>query len=399
MMGLVRSLEGAARVRITSADPVGTVSAAAGKGICVEDVTWIDSLTAELTVARRDLKKLRELTRRRGDTVKLAKRIGVYWKAKGLIRRPVLLVGMAAILFAAMYLPGRVLFVRVEGNTTVPARLILEKAEVCGIRFGASRREVRSEKMKNALLEEIPELQWAGVNTAGCVATITVRERSVTREQKRSRGVSSIVAVRDGVVTECTVTKGNGLCRVGQAVKAGEVLISGYTDCGLTIQATRAEGEVFAETKHNLTAVMPSISEKKGTVLRQEKKYALRIGKKQINFYKDSGISAATCDKMYAERYVTLPGGFQLPVALIVEEFTYYDCTEKAVSPEEAAFTLENFAKRYVVNQMVAGEILSGQLVKEQSEDRCSLYAEFSCLEMIGRVQSEEIIKGYGKTD
>lgn len=33
--------------------------------------------------------------------------------------------------------------------------------------------------MKNALLSAIPELQWAGVNTYGCRAVISVRERTL----------------------------------------------------------------------------------------------------------------------------------------------------------------------------------------------------------------------------
>ena len=89
--------------------------------------------------------------------------------------RPVLLAGLGILFLLAMYLPSRVLFIRVEGNMQIPDRQILAAAEECGIRFGASRREVRSEKVKNALLSSVPQLQWAGVNTAGCVATISVR--------------------------------------------------------------------------------------------------------------------------------------------------------------------------------------------------------------------------------
>ena len=62
---------------------------------------------------------------------------------------------------------------------------------------------------------------------------------------------------RDGFIVSATVTRGNFLCRVGQSVKAGQVLISGYTDCGICIQATRAEGEIYAQTSRDFAAVTP----------------------------------------------------------------------------------------------------------------------------------------------
>lgn len=356
-------------------------------------------MTVCLTIRLGDYRRLIRYLKKRGDTVKIVGRKGVYWRIMGLLHRPVLAAGMLFLLFLTLYLPTRVLFVRVEGNESVPTNLVLEQAQRCGICFWANRREVRSEKIKNALLGAIPELQWVGVNTEGCIATISVRERSLTQAEQAQRGVSSIVAARDGVVTEVTALKGNALCKVGQAVKAGEVLISGYTDLGLTIQATRAEGEVFAETKRYAAAVTPNTWTKKGEILRTEKKYALLIGKKQINFYKDSGISPATCDKMYSEYYVLLPGGFQLPVALIVEAYIYYDCTVQPVPEDMLEATLADFTRNYLADQMIAGQILEERMTTEQLQQRTCLYAEFSCLEMIGRVQSEEIIKSYGKTD
>jgi sporulation protein YqfD len=148
-----------------------------------------------------------------------------------------------------IFLPTRVLFIHVEGNSTVEERRILEAAQECGIRFGASRRQVRSEKMKNRLLEKVPELKWAGVNTSGCTAVISVREQPVQEQRTGYTGISSIVAACDGRITSCTVTKGNGLCAPGQVVQKGQLLISGYLDCGICIRVTGAEGEIFAETR------------------------------------------------------------------------------------------------------------------------------------------------------
>lgn len=391
-MDLWKSLNGMVQVELTSADPAAAISHINAAGIEIfgaqrED----DNIVTRFSVRRQDIKKLRALTEKRGYALTLSRRRGIYWIGKKLLRRPVLVIGISIFLLLAIYLPTRVFFFEIEGNIGIPTRLILEKCEECGISFGVSRREVRSEKMKNALLQAIPELQWAGINTSGCTAVITVNERTAVQKPESEGGVSSIVASRDGVITEVTTTKGNAVCRVGQAVKAGEVLISGYTDCGISIQATNAKGEVYAATNRDFTAISPLNWHYQETKTVTEKKYSVIIGKKRINFYKCSGISGTTCDKMYEESYVTLPGGFQLPVILVTEIWTYYEETDVTL-PEPS---LSGFANRYLLEQMIAGKIVSRVEQGSAEDGLYSFQGNYACTEMIGQVRSEETIKPY----
>ena len=397
MMGLFRSLAGMVAIKLTSADLPGLLAAVNRAEIPFFSVRQVDELTLTASVRRQDYMALHRLCTRRGAAIQLTGRRGLYWTGKSLLKRPVLLAGMLILLILLLYLPSRVFFVRVEGNEQIPANRILEAAEGSGIRFGASRREVRSERVKNSLLGAVPELQWAGVNTYGCVAVISVRERSITELAQEETAVTSIAAAVDGVVTSCTATSGNLLCRPGQAVKAGEILISGYTDCGLTIRATRAEGEVFAQTIRKITAATPAIYAQKGQMTGVKRSYSLIIGKKRINLWKDSGISGVTCGRMYLEYYVTLPGGFRLPIALAVEEYPVCQTEMAAMDENRASTLLSDFAAFQLQQQMVAGRILeeSRQLFAEDGLYR--LEGEYVCTEMIGRVQREQIGEYHGE--
>ena len=392
-MGIFRSLAGSVRVRLTSADLAGALSALGERGISVYQADPTGPLDLTMVLARRDYPRAAALFERRGEKLEILGREGAFWPLAGLRKRPVLVCGLAALLALAIFLPTRVLFVQVEGNGNVPARLIVEQAAQCGIGFGASRREVRSEKMKNALLEAIPELQWAGVNTSGCVAVISVRERTQAEPVEKTGGVCSIVASRDGVISSCTVLRGNQLCRVGQAVQAGEVLVSGYTDVGLCIQATQAEAEIFARTQREMEAVSPENCLSKGAVARTEKKYSLILGKNRIHFFKDSGIFSAGCDKMYAQYTLTLPGGFELPVALAVETWVYRETAPSRQTQEEAGRTLTEFSKDYLARQMVAGSVLEDRETIDCESGVYRLTGVYACQEMIGRVRSEEMIE------
>ena len=288
---------------------------------------------------------------------------------------------------------------RVEGNISLEERLILEKAAYCGIRFGAVRSEVRSERVKNQLLQMIPQLKWAGINTSGCVAVISVRERESEEREVRQTKPGNLIAVRDGVIQSVTVLRGTGVCKVGQAVKKGEILISGYTDCGTHIRAEAAEGEVYGQTKRDLEAVFPNQRVQKGEILKQETKYALVIGKKRINLYKDSGILGTTCDKMYVYWYVTLPGGFQLPVALVREQWTCYETSVITVEPDAQSNQLETFSREYVLSQMVAGKILSSRQTVRHDSGASVITASYTCSEMLGQILYEERIQKNGENN
>ena len=385
-MKLTNAINGEVTLEVTSADISALLTAVGESGIILHQVQMISDLTVQIGVSRHDMKRLKTILRRRGDDAHIVRRSGLYWGFKNLLRRPVLVIGLSLLAFLAMYLPSRVLFVQVEGNMQIPARLIAEQAQLYGVRFGADRRDIRSERVKNGLLGAIPQLQWVGVTTQGCVAKIQVRERSQPEPIQQDYAVTSIVAIRDGVVQSCTVNRGTALCKVGQAVTKGQVLISGYTDCGLSIRANRAEGEIMAKTNRQISAVTPDFQLTKGQIIREEKKFSLIIGKKRINFYKDSGILDTTCVKMYTEKYMTLPGSFRLPVILLVEDWIYYDLTESET--EDAETVLLEFADRYLTSQMVAGQILH----RSETVEGCSLEGQYACLEMIGQVRYEESI-------
>lgn len=393
-MGIWSSLDGTIRVRITSASVGKTLSDINNSDIELMDTSVVNDLVVEAVVKRRCYKTLNKIIERKGDKLEILDRSGVYWDFVSLKKRPILLVGILIYVLLALYLPSRIFFVRVTGNESVPAEVIISQAETFGIRFGASRKDVRSEQVKNALLSAVPQLQWVGVNTYGCVAQITVRERTETPGKISNNGVCSIVASRDGVIQSLTATRGNVLCKVGQAVKAGQVLISGYTDCGISIKATAAEAEVYAKTKHNLTVKSPLNRAVRQQQAVKRTRYSIIIGKKLIKLYKDSGISDTGCVKIYSEQYLTLPGGFQLPIALASEVQIVYTTQTKILNEDVVFDRVETQSEEYLKNTMVAGAILSAQTSKQVAGEVLWMYGEYACVEMIGQIYNEEIIIG-----
>ena len=381
---------GIAEVIITSADLTAVLAIMEQYSINIKNVEYMDLLRIRFSVSYRDLPILNEIIKKRGESLKIVSQTGFFLAISRLLFRPVLSFGLLLVLALSCWLPTRILFVRLVGNENIPSKLILQQAEMCGIHFLSSRREVRSEKIKNALLAQLPQLQWAGVNTYGCTALISVQERKEKTDDPFIPKISHIVARCDAIVGEMIVKQGNSLCKTGQAVTSGQILVSGYTDCGICIKATEAKADVYGETLRNLTAYFPTEYQYRQENTSRLEKYSLILGKIRINFFKGSGISGTSCAKIYEEKYMTLPGGFVLPIAIVCETVVTY--TYQVQSTETAEAALSEFAHNYITSQMQSGSILHADEVFTAMDGCCRLDGIFRCYEIIGITRVEERI-------
>ena len=390
---------GKLRIALTSADPAARIQEINGLGIPVTNLQKCGDLTVYFTILHRHLKKIEVLADRRGDSITILSKEGLYWSIINLRDRPILLMGIVLLLLVTLILPNLVLFISVEGNLQIPEERILEIAKDAGITFGAHRRQIRSEKVKNQLLDELPQLQWSGVNTSGCTATITVKERSISDPSKGKYAVSNIVASCDGVISSCTATSGTAVCTVGQAVQKGQLLVAGYADYGNYIAAGRAEGEVFATTRHQMKAVTPLKQVEKGKVRNQITNYSICFGKKRINLYKGSGIYDGSCGKMETRYQLTLPGGFKLPVILIVQCFTECNLDNSVQEQQDLSARLSACLRSRLLETTVACSVLDAQERLITGDEIAVLDAVYDCVEMIGREQVVQIGDFHEQTD
>ncbi len=394
-MGIDNNIGGNVRFRLTSGDLSRTLQELAKSNLTVHEVVMESELSALVSLSVGEYRKAWKIIKRNGGQTELIKRQGLLWMMYGLRKRAVLLTGCLILLALTIWLPSRIFFLDVTGNQLLPDNYIKMQAQMQGMSFGCKRSEVRSEIMKNRLLAEIPELEWVGITTSGCVATISVRESQTRNHKNESESVpGNVIAVCDGVISSVTVTKGNPVCKPGQAVQKGQILISGYEDCGLILKHTGAEGEVYANTYRILEGFSLLSADKRTDLKSVTKKISIRIGKNLIKLSKDSGISYTSCVKMYSERYVTLPGGFQLPVSFVVE--TFYDYESSSIISDHAYDWLNVAVESYLQNQMFAGTVLNNNLQLNVRDEICFFRGQYSCIEQIGVNKIEEILS-YGK--
>lgn len=377
---------------LVSAEPGQALTDYTMHGIHLRNPTLAAPLTLHFTVTKSDWKKLQTLSEQRGETCTMVNEWGLAVSAQRWKSRIPFWAALILISMFTLYLPKRVLFLRVEGNQRVSSREVLEAANSCGLHFWTKSEEIRSEELKNDLLTLIPALQWAGVNFSGSVATISVTERLDAEPIKDRQQLTNVVSARDGIVVEMSILGGQAQCRLGQAVRRGELLVSGCVDHEHTVQYTQAEAEIYALTQHEIETVIPEKTVKKHYTGKTEKSYSILLGRKRINLSRNSGISTYTCDKMIERIALPLPGDYTLPCNLLIETKIYY--TLEPVPAPESQETLEDAALRIVKQGMLAGEILDRSTKFFQANGAYTLKMTSSCREMIARQQPVKLFEG-----
>ena len=388
---------GTACVQITSAEPLALMCTLAGEKYTLYDIGQNDPLTITVQILARDYRRFCDYLDKFGYQYSVIQKTGAYWFWPSIVNRGWLIGGLMLILIATVLIPTRIFFVKVAGAENLSEKYILEQAMTCGVTFGASRKQVRSEKIKNALLEAVPELQWAGINTSGCVATIQVREKNTAEEPENAMRIGNVIAERDGMIYSCTVEKGYPLCHVGQAVQKGQVLVSGYQDLGLFVTASPVKADIYALTQRTVCTITPTKYQTRINETKEFCKYNIQVGKNIIKLYKDSGIYDGSCVKMYEEYYISVPGGFYLPVAIVKEQVFYNDILDAQETDLKCFDWLNGCTESYIIQQMIAGQILHENTDVEMLGPVCVQYGKYACVEMIGKNISEETVEKYGK--
>ena len=374
----------------------------AGSGIPFWEITRSSEISARCRLRCADLYSAQDLAERSQCELKILSEHGLPQLLRRLRARPILCFGTLLAVLAAFYFNRFVWFVQVNGNERVPEAVIRNVLFQEGVRFGASGEQLDCEFLKNRLLLNIPELRWLAVNREGGVVRVSVAEREKEEKQEETVGICDLAATRSGIIRELHVINGFAQVECGDAVSAGDILISGVMEWPTHIQATHAEGEVYAETFRDFSLSIPDQSVQKRYTGRTETCVDLIFQRKRINLSGNSGIFGIMCDTMIEIEQIVLPGGYELPVSIEKRTLLEYEPLPEAIGQEAALRLLSREAERLIRAQMISGRIEAGTTTIQKKQNSYLCRAAMNCLELISGTVPAELFgeeEKYGEID
>ena len=249
------------------------------------------------------------------------------------------------------------------------------------------------------MLCRIPELQWLTVTQNGGCAVVTVRERPVEEAVADRKTAQNVLAARGGVLTRVSVLEGSCLCKIGDVVQEGQLLVSAYTDWGYKTQVSGALAEIYAATSRRACTVLPEKVLRKSPNGQTRRSVSLVLGRKRWKLFGNSGFSDETCDKMTTTYPLTLPGGYSLPAALEITVRSDYDTEEASLDAETVQQVLEEMTLKRAKAEMIAGTVEEASFSMKHENGAFRLYASLRCEEMIARMVRADIFKDDANAD
>ena len=148
--------------------------------------------------------------------------------------------------------------INIEGNEKVSDEKIIEILKKNNVYEGVFRASVDAKNLKQQILIDCPDLSFAAFNIDGCFATLDVRETEQKQMEERTDYPANIVAKTGGTIISIKAYYGVPEVKIGEAVAAGDLLISGTmeTTSGSVIYCN-ARAEVIAQTFRRLEVFVP----------------------------------------------------------------------------------------------------------------------------------------------
>lgn len=309
------------------------------QGLQPYDMCRTEDGRMELTLPRRQFRKIRTARRMAGVHIAVLDKGGLPKTVQKYRKRWGLAIGAGLALIFVFLMSGFVWSIRFEGEVQNRESLLAALREE-GLFEGCWRGRVDADAVESRLMSGDLGLSFVSVVFKGSVAQVQIVYEK-PKPEMLSTEPCNLVADCDGVITYMMVKEGVPVVQAGDAVQAGELLVSGIFDSETVgIRKVHAQGQVYARTSQTLRVEMPYQTVECRRTGKIRRKFTLKIFNFSINLYFGGGIPYAIYDKIETSTDAHI-GEFILPLSVITH--TYYEKEEitVTVSAEQAQAAAE----------------------------------------------------------
>lgn len=327
-------------------------------GVTVWEINRKDNkIWGKMTV--RDYKKMLTLRQKSRVRTQIIGKFGLPFIVRKYKHRIGFVTGLAIFFVTLHILSCFVWNIRVSGNNKVSAEEIISVCASLGIKEGIKRNAVDTNVLPSKIMLCLDELSWVSLNVEGCILTVNVAERDSV--QMPSRMPCNLVAKSDGIIDKFLINNGKTLVKRGQAVKAGELLVSGIVpNADGSSRFVEATGTVTAITNREISYLADFIQTQTVAVAKPKQKTVMTFFGFNIPLYlgEEKGIFETTLRKKQFEF-----GKVYLPIKFTTKTF---------VRVEDRAFevdvtTATDIAKKWIENR--EAEEFKDAEIMERSEN------------------------------
>lgn len=248
MLDLYRYLRAFAIITVSGGFTERFLNLCYKENIHLWDVVCCDGcITAKIYC--KDFFKLKKIRNKTGVKIKIKDKCGFVFSLKRNKNRSVLIAGIAVALLFMLLMNQFVWVIDVTGNVNLSKNEILDTVNVLGLKNGTFVPLFDENKAGRELVNlSDGRILWAAINIKGSKASVEVREYNKSKnEENKSSLPCNIVADFNGVILSSETYSGISCTSRGNAVKKGEILISGISEnADGSVNLHKADGKLTA---------------------------------------------------------------------------------------------------------------------------------------------------------
>ncbi len=334
-------------------------------------------------------KKLKKRCREKGIAIEQAGITGLPWLLYRLAHRPGMILGTLLCILLLIASTRFVWDIRITGNETMSREEVLEELKQEGFFVGTYIPSVEENTLSNRILLHSKRIAWISVYMRGTVGVVQIVEYDAPPTEEESNKPANLIAKYDGQIEYVELYRGNCIVRTGQAVRKGELLVSGlYDSPGTGFAWTRANGHVFARTEHELLIQIPLSYEEKVYQEEESGGFLLSFFDFSLNFSKKCGNEGCECDIIEKEKCFSFFGEHPLPLSVTYYTHKPYTTVFKTRSYQEALAVAYRDLDTQLSALSGSAELIEKRIVCTLEGDTLTLVCTVKCIEDIA-VQSE----------
>lgn len=146
-------------------------------------------------------------------------------------------------------------YISVDGCDTVSEAQIISTLAELGVETGSARSGTATFDLGGKIMQSDSRIAWAGVRLEGVILRVSIVEADPYAPEDTGDEPGSLIAKKDGVIVRVLVEGGKARVVAGDAVFAGQMLITGVIrNDELGYIVTRARGAVIARVVYCVSA-------------------------------------------------------------------------------------------------------------------------------------------------
>ncbi|MGJ9457004.1 sporulation protein YqfD [Oceanobacillus sp. CF4.6] len=265
----------------------------ASEGVPVWNVKKRDKESCEGDISLSDIKQMKQIRRKTIYKVTFTRRNGYPFIVNRFLKKKPLVFGLLISILFFLVLSNIIWEVKIKGVPKDIEEKIDKQLTAYGVHPGAWLFSLDTPtEIQQKLIQDIPELLWAGVDQKGTTFYLEGVEKIIVQEADPEQP-RNLVASKKGVITKMYVSKGTPMVRVNDYVELGDILVSGdvqpadSTDSEekeqeSTIEPIAAEGEILANTWYEVSLTIPLKYNYQQLTGDKESKFFLKTGDFQL---------------------------------------------------------------------------------------------------------------------